>query len=124
MIIALIKCPECGAEVSSFADKCPKCAYPITDTKTIAANSWKVQFIERTFKKYKAQLLKAFFIFIGTSFVCILLIYPVFVLTGSFTQLLGLIAIIIWLASISWIIVILLKIWWLMTENLSNKGVE
>ena len=27
--MALIKCPECGTEVSSLADKCPKCAYPI-----------------------------------------------------------------------------------------------
>jgi hypothetical protein len=27
--MALIKCPECGAEVSSLAEECPKCAYPI-----------------------------------------------------------------------------------------------
>lgn len=30
--MALIKCPECGTEVSSLADKCPKCAYPIKKT--------------------------------------------------------------------------------------------
>ena len=28
-IMALIKCPECGTEVSSLAEKCPKCAYPL-----------------------------------------------------------------------------------------------
>lgn len=28
--MALIRCPECGTEVSNKADKCPKCAYPIT----------------------------------------------------------------------------------------------
>jgi hypothetical protein len=27
--MALIKCPECGAEVSSLAEECPKCAYPL-----------------------------------------------------------------------------------------------
>ncbi|MBO6092564.1 MAG: zinc ribbon domain-containing protein, partial [Oscillospiraceae bacterium] len=27
--MALIKCPECGTEVSDKAIACPKCAYPI-----------------------------------------------------------------------------------------------
>jgi len=27
--MSLIKCPECGSEVSDFAQNCPKCAYPI-----------------------------------------------------------------------------------------------
>jgi len=27
--MVLIKCPECGSEVSDKAEKCPKCAYPI-----------------------------------------------------------------------------------------------
>ena len=27
--MALITCPECGAEVSSHAKACPKCAYPM-----------------------------------------------------------------------------------------------
>ena len=27
--MALIKCPECGTEVSDKAEKCPKCAYPL-----------------------------------------------------------------------------------------------
>lgn len=27
--MAIIKCPECGAEVSDKAMQCPKCAYPI-----------------------------------------------------------------------------------------------
>jgi len=28
--MAIIKCLECGAEVSDKAEKCPKCAYPIS----------------------------------------------------------------------------------------------
>ena len=31
--MALIKCTECGTEVSSNADKCPKCANPIAQKK-------------------------------------------------------------------------------------------
>ena len=27
--MALINCPECRTQVSSKADKCPKCAYPL-----------------------------------------------------------------------------------------------
>lgn len=27
--MALIKCPECGREISSFAKACPNCGYPI-----------------------------------------------------------------------------------------------
>jgi len=27
--MALIKCPECGTEISDKAEKCPKCAFPI-----------------------------------------------------------------------------------------------
>lgn len=49
--MALIKCSECGTEVSDRADKCPKCACPIGtsfDPKT--------QVIEQTSKKLKLQL--------------------------------------------------------------------
>ncbi len=27
--MALIKCPECGTDVSDLAEQCPHCAYPI-----------------------------------------------------------------------------------------------
>ena len=33
--MALIKCPECGTEVSDKAEKCPKCAYPIKPANNI-----------------------------------------------------------------------------------------
>lgn len=31
--MALIKCPECGKEVSERANACPVCGYPIADAK-------------------------------------------------------------------------------------------
>lgn len=52
IIMALIKCIECGTEVSDLAEKCPKCAYPISSKK----EEVKVQTIEQTSKKYKMQL--------------------------------------------------------------------
>jgi len=33
--MALIKCPECGTEVSEKAEKCPKCAYPLNPKNSI-----------------------------------------------------------------------------------------
>ena len=37
--MALIKCPECGGTVSSFADKCPHCGHPVDAEKMAAINS-------------------------------------------------------------------------------------
>ena len=33
--MALINCPECGTQVSSKADKCPKCAYPLKASSNV-----------------------------------------------------------------------------------------
>ena len=32
--MALIKCPECGHEVSDRATSCPKCAFPLRESGT------------------------------------------------------------------------------------------
>lgn len=37
--MALIKCPECGNEVSSSAVSCPKCGYPIANTLAVNSGS-------------------------------------------------------------------------------------
>lgn len=36
--MALIKCPECNHQVSSFADSCPNCGYPIALARAAQAN--------------------------------------------------------------------------------------
>lgn len=33
-IMALIKCPECGQEVSDRANTCPKCSFPLIELRT------------------------------------------------------------------------------------------
>ena len=37
--MSLIKCPECGNEISSMASICPKCGYPIPKKKS-SKNRW------------------------------------------------------------------------------------
>lgn len=37
--MALLKCPECGREVSSEADHCPNCGYPVIKMKDLASKS-------------------------------------------------------------------------------------
>lgn len=37
--MALIKCPECGKEISDKADSCPSCGYPILATKEAASSN-------------------------------------------------------------------------------------
>lgn len=36
--MALIKCPECGADISSQALSCPHCGFPIKDTDVLDEN--------------------------------------------------------------------------------------
>ena len=49
--MALIKCPECGGDVSHKAAACPRCGYPIG---RIVADPRRVQIIEKTGRGWKA----------------------------------------------------------------------
>jgi len=62
--MGLIKCPECGADVSDKAVACPKCAYPIVESSTEQAQTVKVRAIEKTAKKYKVQIFISIFLMI------------------------------------------------------------
>ena len=107
--MALIKCPECGSEVSSLADKCPKCAYPITSPKTIVTCK-------------KQQL-----IIFGIAVICILLYlyYPIEINPSDnykkFENFKNFF-IIIGIGLLIWFFVIRYIIWWHNKESLSNKN--
>ena len=62
----LIKCPECGAQVSSHAESCPKCAYPIAGGGSTQAHGGKISTIEKTSKQYKLQLMLSLLLSIGS----------------------------------------------------------
>lgn len=53
--MALIKCPECGKEISSSAEKCIGCGYPITAPAQQRGSS--VQTIQQTSKDLKLWVL-------------------------------------------------------------------
>lgn len=62
--MALIKCPECGQEISDKALTCPKCGNPLKDINKITQQSPVV--IERTKKKWKlVKLFSVIFLIIG-----------------------------------------------------------
>lgn len=48
--MALIKCPECGKEVSSSARSCPHCGYQITDTRLYPSQGIAEKYINDTEK--------------------------------------------------------------------------
>jgi hypothetical protein len=69
--MALINCPECDAQVSSSAESCPKCAYPIAGGGTTQAHGGKIQTVEQTSKRYKLQQLLSSLLCIGSVVVMI-----------------------------------------------------
>ena len=62
----LTKCPECGHDVSTTAEKCPNCRAPILSGAQglIPEASKNVQVIEKTSKHYKAQKLYSVVLFV------------------------------------------------------------
>ena len=97
----MTKCPECGTEVSDKAEKCPKCAYPISGQ----SSSEKVQTIEQTSKRLKKQMIFAILaIMFG-------LIVAISSSTNNYTSgsVFGMLLIV---AGIIGIITVKIKIWW------------
>jgi hypothetical protein len=53
--VALVKCVECGNEVSNRAASCPKCANPIASAPDIRATETSLTTTQVTAKKFKGQ---------------------------------------------------------------------
>jgi len=70
--MALIKCPECECQISSNAECCPKCGYPIAGGGSTQAHGGKIQTVEQTSKKYKLQQLLSSLLAIGSLMVMII----------------------------------------------------
>lgn len=107
--MALIKCPECGTEVSDKAEKCPKCAYPInTQIKD------KVQTIELTSKKYKGQLVLSVLLLSLGLFISLAAAGLAATGGGGTTlqALLAFIGIPLMVVGLIWYIITKIRIWW------------
>ncbi len=57
--MALIKCGECGSDVSSNAASCPKCGNPIASAAQVRATGTPITTTQTTAKKFKGQQLAA-----------------------------------------------------------------
>ena len=62
--MALIKCPECKADVSSTAASCPQCGSPVSAAGGNAAGV-AVTTLQETSKKLKLQMLMFLAAFVG-----------------------------------------------------------
>lgn len=63
--MSLIKCPECGKEISDKAIMCPSCGNPIQPTNVKTEENFNVE-IKQTNKKWKKlHLLAIIFFFFG-----------------------------------------------------------
>lgn len=91
----LIKCPECGKEVSDTSDVCIHCGYKFKNTDT--------NLVEFTSKKLKGQKLIAMGIFfVGVMSIVFSFNNPTALIIESIVSFIALI----------WIIAIEIKIWW------------
>jgi len=104
--MALITCPECGAQVSNHAENCPKCAYPIM-RGTTQAHDEIVQTVEQTSKKLKLQLLISSLLCMGSLLVMLSSCSePQARSDGMASGTLG------FFVGLIWFMIVRFKIWW------------
>jgi uncharacterized membrane protein YvbJ len=102
--MALIKCTECGNEVSDKATSCPKCGAPIADASIGTAT----QTIQQTSKKLKAQYAIAATLF----FVGLIWFIFGFVYAAQTNQSISPIPIFLVIGGAVWAIITKIRIWW------------
>ncbi len=115
--MAIIKCPDCGKDVSTSADNCPHCGYPIAGGGTTQAHGGRVQTIEKTGKPFKLQMLLAFFLMLAG---CLATVFVLFV--GGyyyepeeiFHNMPGILSfgIFLFVAGLIWYIIVRFAAWW------------
>lgn len=107
----MIKCPECGSDVSDKAKACLKCAYPLNPSArplqqvVVQANQPRVQTIERTSKQLKGQMLAATTLVFGG---CVAFCGSDKA-DGAVLPTLGMVAV---LGGVIWLAVTKLSVWW------------
>jgi len=85
--MSLIKCPECGTEISDKADVCPKCAYPIQGTAKPLRKKVVIALL--------IELSGLFIVFLGGLIVAFLGMASISIWFGIFVMFCGLILIVI-----------------------------
>lgn len=108
--MALIKCQECGNDVSTLAGSCPKCGAPIASAGSAKALGTPVQVQERTSKKLKSQYLIAFTVMMIGSIGSCAVVTNKELMKESPNAMPVLIAIAI--IGVAWVIITKVRIWW------------
>lgn len=101
--MALIKCPECGTEVSDRAPACPNCGAPIAAAAEATAAGAALTTTQGTSKKLKLQSLIAGIVF-AISFIVM------FSATREGES--ATVPVIIAFGSLVWFLVTRIRIWW------------
>ncbi len=65
--MALIKCPECGSVISSVADSCPKCGYPINKNSIGKKHTKKSGCFSSCLEFFLVSIIALVIVFVGTS---------------------------------------------------------
>ncbi|MBM4031235.1 MAG: zinc ribbon domain-containing protein [Planctomycetes bacterium] len=56
--MGLVRCAECGREVSDRAESCPQCGFPLSASPDMVGGR-QIRGIEKTAKRFKAHILLA-----------------------------------------------------------------
>lgn len=110
--MALIKCSECGREVSDKAESCPQCGAPIASALEAEAAGAKLRTIQQTSKKLKTHIVIAAILFWG-GLIWILLGMRSATSAGvPPSRVISVVASLMMLAGLVWYLVTKLRIWW------------
>ena len=110
--MALIKCSECGREVSDKAESCPQCGAPIASALETEAAGIKLRTIQQTSKRLKMQILISAALFWGG------IVWMIVVASSASragvppSRVATVIATLMILAGLVWYVVTKLRVWW------------
>lgn len=103
--MALIKCPDCGTEVSDRAPSCPKCGAPIAAAAETTAAGAPLTTTQGTSKKLKLQSLIA----------GVILVFSLVALSGGASNPEAgapTLPLVFAAGSLIWLLVTRIRIWW------------
>ena len=103
--MALIKCSECGHEVSDKAASCPKCGAPIAGASETLAAGVQIKTIQETSKKFKLQTI------LSVSLIIISFFWLMAELSGHEDEHSGMPMLLI-LIGLFWYTINRFRIWW------------
>lgn len=70
--MALIKCPECGKEISDKATLCPNCGYPISQISEDMSGKQEMHLVEENVKSEKKHISVKSIVSIGVGIVALI----------------------------------------------------